>query len=124
VRIWPKLSGAFSVPRLWSRTLGDAIGFHVITQEVPQGDQTRARQGQDHGFARTAGVLRAGPIPLCQGALLLEHEKAPRQLDHPPTHASVAGSSEPLLPAFAPAFVGRAREACVTGHGASVPQIA
>src|SRR5262245_13360795 len=105
-------------------TEDDALGHHAIAREVPQGDQKLARQGHDHGFARTAGVLRAGPIPLCQGALLLEQEKAPRQLDHPPTHASVARSSEPLLPALAPAFVGRAREACVPRHGASVPQIA
>ena len=31
-----------------------------------------------------AGVIGAGPEPLRQGAVLLEHEKSPRQLDHAP----------------------------------------
>ena len=63
-------------------------------------------------------------IPLRQGTLLLELEKAPRQLDHPPAHPSVAGSGEPFLAAFAPALVGRAREARVARHGAPVAQVA
>jgi hypothetical protein len=59
----PKLSDAFSDLRLLSRTEGDALGHHAITHEVPQGDQKFARQGHDHGFARTAGVLPDTTVP-------------------------------------------------------------
>src|SRR5262249_58219897 len=51
-------------------------------------------------------------------------KKAPRQLDHPPPHPSIAGSGEPLLPASASTFVGRARQPSVARHGAPVAQVA
>src|SRR5262249_51465706 len=53
-----------------------------------------------------------------------EPKKAPRQLDHPPPHPSIAGSGEPLLPASASTFVGRARQPSVARHGAPVAQVA
>src|SRR6516162_8052047 len=83
------------------RTKDDALGQHAIAQEVPQGDQQLARQGHDHLLARGAGVLSASFKPLRQGALVLELEEAPRELDHSPPYPSIAGSGQPLLPATA-----------------------
>src|SRR3954469_9719593 len=58
-----------------------------------QGDPLRGLAGghqtpqRDQGLARAAaGVRRARPIPLRQRALLLEQEKAPRELEHAAAH--------------------------------------
>src|SRR6266566_186581 len=75
-RAGPKLLGAFCVLRSLCGTQN-----HAVPHESPQGDQKLARQGHDHGLASAAGVLGAGSEPLRQGAVLLEHEKSPRQLD-------------------------------------------
>ena len=101
----------------------DALGHHAIPHQVPQGDEQLARQSDDHLLSRAAAVLGARSKPLGQRALLLKVEKAPGELDHPPPHPSVAGSGKPLLAALAPAFIGRAREAGVACHGASVAQV-
>jgi hypothetical protein len=53
-----------------------------LARKVGSGLLRVARQGHDHGLASTAHVLGAGSKPLRQGAVLLEHEKSPRQLDH------------------------------------------
>src|SRR6516225_8603063 len=74
------------------RTKDDALGQHAIAHEVPQGDQQLARQGHDHLLARGAGVLSASFKPLRQGALVLELNEAPRELDHSPPHPSIAGN--------------------------------
>mgnify|MGYP003694605109 CR=1 FL=1 len=58
------------------------VRHHALPHQPPQGDQKLARQGHDHGLASATGGLGAGSKPLRQGALLLEHEKSPRQLDH------------------------------------------
>src|SRR6516225_4774004 len=84
-RAGPKLLGAFCVLRSMCGTQNDAI-----RHEPPQRDQKLARQGHDHGLASTARVLGAGSKPLRQGAVLLEHEKSPRQLDHTSSNPSVA----------------------------------
>src|SRR5438445_1662112 len=83
-RAGPKLLGAFCVLRSLCGTQNDAVRHHAVPHESPQGDQKLARQGHDHGLASAAGVLGAGSEPLRQGAVLLEHEKSPRQLDHAP----------------------------------------
>jgi len=62
---------------------------------------------------RVPRALGAGPKPLRQGAVLLEHEKSPRQLDHASSNPSVAGTGQPFLPASSAALVGRAREASI-----------
>ena len=48
------------------------------------------------GLASATGALGAGTKPLRQGALLLEHEKSPRQLDHASPNSSVAGTGQPF----------------------------
>ena len=58
------------------------------------------------GLASATGGLGAGSKPLRQGALLLEHEKSPRQLDHASPNSSVAGTGQPFLSAFPSALVG------------------
>lgn len=55
-----------------------------------------------------AGILGALPVPGGQSAVLLEHQEAPRQLDHAPANPRVAGPGEPLLPPPAAALVRRA----------------
>ena len=75
----PKLSGAFSVLRSMRRPQNDAVRHHAFSHQPPQGNQKLARQGHDHELASTTGVLSAGSKPLCQGAVLLEHEKSPRR---------------------------------------------
>jgi len=106
------------------RAEDDALGHDAFAHEVPQGDEQLARQGDDHLLAQAAVILGASFKPLGQGALLLELEEAPRELDHALPHPSIAGSGEPLLAARAPAFVGRAREATVACHGTPVAQVA
>jgi hypothetical protein len=59
----------------------------------------------------------------CAKALsLLEHEKSPRQLDHAPPNPRIPGSRQPFLAALLPALVGRASEARITRHGASLSE--
>src|SRR5215510_45473 len=106
------------------RTEDDTLGHDAIAHEVPQGDEQLARQGDDHLLAQAAVILGASFKPLGQGALLLELEEAPRELDHSLPHPSIAGSREPLLAALAPAFIGRAREPAVACHGPAVAQVA
>ena len=60
------------------RAQNDAVRHYALSHEPPQSDQKLARQGHDHDLASPAGVLGAGSKPLCQGAVLLEHEKSPR----------------------------------------------
>src|SRR5262245_34691083 len=62
--------------------------------------------------------------PLGQGAVLLEPEKTPSQLDHATPHASVSGACKtPLAPASA-ALVRRAGEAGITGDSLAIAQVA
>ena len=105
------------------RTQDHAFGHDAIADEVPQGDEKLAGQGDDHLFAQAGCILGARSIPLGQGARLLEVEELPRELDHPFPHSSVAGSGKPLLAAFLPALVGRARKASIARHGAPVAQV-
>jgi len=105
-RTGPKLLSTFSVLRSLCGTQNDAFRHIALPHEPPQGDQELARQGHDHGLACAAGVLGAGSKPLCQGAVLLEDEKSPRQLDHAASNASVARTGQPFLPASSAALVG------------------
>src|SRR5262249_25586415 len=110
-------------PALVCGTEGDPLRHDAVANEMPQGDEQLARQGDDHLLARTAVVLGASSKPLGQRALLLEFEEAPRELDHRFPDPSVAGSGKPLLAACLAAFVGRAREATVARHSAPVAQV-
>ena len=119
-RTGPKLSGVFSDLRSLRRAQNEAFWHHALSHEPPKGDQKLTRQGHDHGLASAAGVFGAGSKPLRQGAVLLEHEKSPRQLDHAPSNSRVARTRQPFLPAFSAALVGRAREAGISRYGPSV----
>jgi len=56
----------------------DALRRLAGRHEAPQGDQELSRKRHDHSLARAAtGVRGARPIPLRQGAVLLEQQKAP-----------------------------------------------
>src|SRR4249919_3142297 len=122
-RAGPKLLGAFCVLRSLYGTQNDAVRHHALPYEPPQGDQKLARQGHDHGLASAAGVLGTGSEPLRQGAVLLEQEESPRQLDHAPPNPRIPGSRQPFLAALLPALVGRASEARITRYGASIAQV-
>src|SRR5258708_22251086 len=96
-------------------------GPHV----TPQRDHPLTSQGHDHGFADSlSGTRRPRPIPLRQGTLLLEHQTAPRQLAHAPTHPGVARPGQPLFPSFAPALVRCAGHSAVAPDRLVVPQLA
>ena len=56
--------GVFSVLRSSCRTQNDAVRYNALPHESPQGDQKLARQGHDHGLARTESVLGTNSIPL------------------------------------------------------------
>src|SRR6266699_5715036 len=122
-RTGPKLSGALSDLRSLRRAQNDAVRHHALSHQPPQGNQKLARQGHDHGLASAARVLGAGSKPLHQGAVLLEHEKSPRQLDHASSNSSVTGTGQPFLPAFSAALVWRASEAGITRYGPSVAHV-
>src|SRR3954453_14112041 len=66
----------------------------------------------------------ARPIPLRQRALLLEQEKAPRELEHAAAHTGVAHLGQAPLPPFGAALVGRAGQASVARQRPPVPQVA
>src|SRR3954463_13290700 len=104
---------------------GDPLRGLAGGHQTPQRDQQLSREGDDHGFARAAaGVCRAGPIPLRQRALLLEQEKAPRELEHAAAHTSVAHLGQAPLPPFGAALVRCAGQASVPRHRPPVPQVA
>src|SRR5271165_2964934 len=64
--------------------------------------------------------ISAGPVPLCQCALLLKEQKAPGELDHAAADPGIAGSGEPLFPPLRTTLVRRARQAGVTRHRFSI----
>src|SRR5215212_6276272 len=107
------------------RAQGDALRGLAGGHQTPQRDQELSREGDDHGFARAAaGVRRARPVPLRQRALLLEQEKAPRELEHAAAHTSVAHLGQAPIPPFGAALVWRAGQASVARHGPPVAQVA
>src|SRR3954464_2738307 len=93
--------------------------------KAPQGNQELPREGHDQGLARaTTGVRGAGPIPLRQGAVLLEQQKAPGQLHPAATDSGVAGLGQAFLPPSGAALVRRAGETRVAGDSSAVAQVA
>src|SRR6266436_5425466 len=61
--------------------------------------------------------------PMRQGAVLLEHQKPPCQLDHAAPDSRVTGSSQPFLATLLAALVGRAGEAPIARHRPTVAQV-
>ena len=70
------------------------------------------------------GIDRPGAVPLRESASLLEHQKAPCQLDHAAANSGVAGSGKSFLPPLRAALVGCSRQTGVTCHRPSISQIA
>src|ERR1039458_2381182 len=103
-RTGPKLVGCLQQPRLLRRAQNDAVRHYALSHEPPQGDQKLARQGHDHGLTSAASILGAGSKPLRQGAVLLEYEKSPCQLDHASSNSSVARTGQSFLAALLPAL--------------------
>ena len=62
--------------------------------------------------------------PLGQGAVLLEPEKTPSELDHAAPDAGIAGARKSLLASTSAALVRRAGEAGVAGDGLAITQVA
>src|SRR5918912_3771200 len=89
--------------------------------EPPQRDEELSRKRHDEGLpAASTGTGDALPIPMCQGAVLLELQYPPGELDHGTAHASVTGLGNPLLPSLGPALVRRAGQSDKAGQSASV----
>src|SRR3954447_1446055 len=113
------------VSRSRCRAQDDARRRLAGRHKAPQGDQELPREGHDQGLARaTTGVRGAGPIPLRQGTVLLEQQKAPSQLHHAATDAGVAGLRQAFLPPFGTALVWRAGETRIARHCPPVAQVA
>src|SRR3954468_14019357 len=81
-------------------TQNDALQWFASSDKAPERNDQLACQRDDHGLARaTTAISGAGAIPHCQRALLLEHQKAPGELDHGAADPGIAGSGEPLFAA-------------------------
>lgn len=72
---------------LCQRTQSKALRHLADAHKSPQCDEELSRERHNHDLAHgPAGILGSGPIPFDQGAVLLEQQHAPRQLDHALTH--------------------------------------
>src|SRR5262249_22104163 len=97
---------AFAALSLHCRAQHEASGNLSGRDHAPQRNEQLAGQCHDHRLARAAApVCRSLPIPLRQGAVLLELQHAPGELDHPATHPRVAGPGQPFLAAAVAALV-------------------
>src|SRR5438445_8486140 len=103
------------------RTQDDALQSLASRDKAPERDQQLACQRDDHRLARAQTAIgSAGPVPQCQGALLLKQQEAPSELDHAAADPGIAGSGEPLFPPLRAALVGRASQPGVARHRFSV----
>src|SRR5437763_13939395 len=91
------------------RTQDDALQCLASGDKAPERNDQFACQRDDHGLARASTAISgAGAIPHCQRAVLLQHQKAPGELDHAAADPGVAGSGEPLLASLRAALIRRA----------------
>src|SRR5437773_1559101 len=99
----------------------DAFGDLASGRHAPECNEQFTRQRHDHGLACVAAsVNRSRAKPLGQGAVLLESEEAPCELDHAPAHPRVTGSGKaPLTPTLA-TFIGRPGEARVACNRSAI----
>src|ERR1700749_186413 len=91
---------------------------------APEGDEQLAGECDDH-FRLACAVSALGPRsePLRQGAILLEQQEPPGELDHATTHAAIARLGEAFFASLGSAFVRRAGEASVAGNSPTVAQV-
>jgi len=111
---------AFSDLRSLRRAQNDAVRHHA----PPATSRHRAiRSLRAKATIMVLRVPRGGSRwrarkPLRQGALLLEHEKSPRQLDHASPNSSVAGTGQPLFSRrFVPLSSGEPVRPRITRYG-------
>ena len=89
----------------------DAVRPLAGRDQAPERDQQFARQCHDHRrLARAARSLGPRALPARQRTVFLEHQEAPRQLDHSTSYPRIAGLGQALLSTFETALVGRSRE--------------
>src|ERR1700756_4074040 len=99
------------------RAQDDAIQCLASRDKTPEPDEQPACQRDNHCLARAwTAIGSAGPVPLCQCALLLKPQKAPGELDHAAADPGIAGSNEALFPPPRTALVRRTRQTGVARH--------
>src|SRR5208282_1541261 len=107
------------------RTQHDAERYFAGRHQLPQCDEQLARQRDNQCFTGgAAGFGGTGSVPLRQRAVLLEHQKAPSQLDHAAPHPGIACPGQSFLPPTRPALVRRAGQTAITRHRSAVTQAA
>src|SRR6266853_3617096 len=78
----------FRSDRSCCRAQDDALRNLAGGDEPPQRNEQLASQRDDHCLSGSAARIGGPrPVPLRQRAVLLEHQKAPRQLQHAAAHA-------------------------------------
>src|SRR6202045_4583922 len=99
------------------RAQDDALQGLASRDKAPERDEQLACQRDNHRLARAGSAVgSAGPVPLCQCAVLLKPQKAPGELDHAAADPGIAGSGEALFPPPRTALVRRARQTGVARH--------
>src|SRR5260221_12102955 len=93
--------------------------------ETPEGDEQLTRQRHNHRLA-CAGASVGGSCrePLGQGAVLLEPDKTPSQLNHAAADADIAGARKTPFASTTAALVDRASKAGVAGDGLAIAPVA
>src|SRR5262245_24530358 len=92
--------------------------------EPPERNEKLACQGHYHGLAQTgAATCSSRPIPRGQRAVLLMHQEAPSDVDHPPADAGIAGPRKSSLTSLLAALVRCTCEARISRDGLSIPQL-
>src|SRR4051812_5481371 len=105
--------------RLLRRLRGAAppLGYLAGGDEFPERDEQFAGQGDNHRLAGGAArVSSACSIPLCQCAVLLEHQETPGELQHAVADPGIARPGQALFSPTGTAFLGRAGQSAVTRH--------
>src|SRR5271165_3685312 len=97
---------------------------HLATgHKAPERDQQFARQRHDHRLPLAARTLGSRSIPLGQGAVFLEQQETPCELDHTAAHSRISCSGKPSFSASASALVGRTGKARVARYCSSISQV-
>src|SRR5713101_111439 len=101
----------------------DAVRHKAGGSQAPKSDQQFSGKRDDH--CRLTGALGAGGpfyVPSGKGAIALEEEKSPRELDQAAPHSAVTRFGEPFFPALRAALVGCAGEPSIARHGSPISE--
>ena len=103
----------------------DALRDFPERDHAPERDEKLAGERDDHlGLACCLWPFGSAAEPLRQGAVPLEQEEPPGELDQAASDPGVARFREAFLPSLGAALVGRSREPGVASDGTPVTQIA